>query len=73
MNDPQLQARHMIERHAHPSIGEVVFHGNPLKFSQAEPRRLPLAPGLGEHNAEIYAELGLGQGDLERLSRDGVI
>ncbi len=34
--------------------------------------RLP-APELGEHNAELYGELGIGADELERLAEDGVI
>jgi crotonobetainyl-CoA:carnitine CoA-transferase CaiB-like acyl-CoA transferase len=71
--DPQLLARGMIERHPHPTLGEVVFHGNPLKFSGALERRLPLAPRLAEHNAEVYAEIGLGDADLARLKEAGII
>ena len=73
LRDPQLLARGMIERHPHPRIGEVVFHGNPLRFSAAEPRRLALAPDLGAHNAEVYGELGLSDSDLARLAEEGVI
>ncbi|MGH0032713.1 MAG: CaiB/BaiF CoA transferase family protein [Myxococcota bacterium] len=73
LDDPQLAARGMIEHHAHPTRGEVVFHGNPLHLSDTEPRRLPLAPDLGQHNAEVFAELGLGAADLERLAAEGVI
>jgi crotonobetainyl-CoA:carnitine CoA-transferase CaiB-like acyl-CoA transferase len=73
LRDPQLLARGMVERHPHPTIGEVVFHGNPLKFSGAAPRRRALAPRLGEHNAEVFAEIGLGPADLARLSEAGVI
>jgi crotonobetainyl-CoA:carnitine CoA-transferase CaiB-like acyl-CoA transferase len=71
--DPQLAARGMLERHPHPALGEIVFHGNPLRFSGAAPRRLPLAPELGQHNRDIYAEIGLGESDLARLSAAGVI
>jgi CoA:oxalate CoA-transferase len=71
--DPQLLARGMIERHPHPTLGEVVFHGNPLKFSRALARRFPLAPRLAEHNAEVYAEIGLGDADLARLRETGII
>ena len=73
LDDPQLAVRGMLERHPHPTLGEVVFHGNPLRFSSAEPRRLALAPGLGEHNAEIYGDLGLAEADLAGLSERQVI
>jgi crotonobetainyl-CoA:carnitine CoA-transferase CaiB-like acyl-CoA transferase len=73
VDDPQLLARGMIERHPHPTLDEVVFHGNPLLFSGAERRRLALAPELAEHNREVYAELGLGEEDLAQLSEEGVI
>jgi len=71
--DPQLLARGMLERHPHPTLGEVVFHGNPLQFSGAEPRERPLASALGEHNREVYTELGLSDADLARLHEAGVI
>ena len=73
VDDPQLLARGMIERHPHPTLKEVVFHGNPLLFSGAERRRLALAPELAEHNRELYAELGLGEEDLVQLAEEGII
>jgi len=73
VNDPQLVARGMIERHPHPELGEVVFHGNPLKFSGAEPRERALAPELGAHNAEVFGEIGVGADELARLAAAGVV
>jgi crotonobetainyl-CoA:carnitine CoA-transferase CaiB-like acyl-CoA transferase len=73
LRDPQLLARGMLERHAHAELGEIVFHGSPLRFSQASPRRLPLAPALGEHNREVYAEVGLDDAELVRLAAAGVV
>ncbi len=73
LDDPQLLARGMIERHPHPEVGEVVFHGNPLRFVDAEPREKPLAPDLGQDNAEVYGELGLDEAALAALADDGVI
>jgi CoA:oxalate CoA-transferase len=73
VRDPQLLARGMLERHAHPTLGQIVFHGNPLRFAGAEPRRLALAPELGAHNAELYAELGLGERELAELAAQRVI
>ena len=73
IDDPQLRARGMIERHPHPRLGEIVLHGNPLRFSEAAPRARALAPTLGEHNREVYAEIGLDGAALERLAAAGVI
>ncbi len=73
LDDPQLRARGMIERHPHRQLGEIVLHGNPLRFSNAMPRARALAPELGEHNREVFAEIGLGDADLERLAAAGVI
>src|SRR5437899_3330855 len=66
IDDPQLVARGMIEREPHPSLGEIVVHGNPLQFSDAAPRARRLAPAPGEHNAEDSAEIG---GEAAELAR----
>jgi crotonobetainyl-CoA:carnitine CoA-transferase CaiB-like acyl-CoA transferase len=73
LEDPQLRSRGMLERHAHPTLGEIVLHGNPLRLSGAGPRTRALAARLGEDNAQIYGELGLGAADLDRLSRARII
>ena len=73
LDDPQLAARGMVERHPHPDLGEIVFHGNPLRFSGAEPRRLPLAPDLGADNESVYGEIGVSADDLARLAEQGVL
>jgi crotonobetainyl-CoA:carnitine CoA-transferase CaiB-like acyl-CoA transferase len=73
IDDPQLLARAMVERHPHPDLGEILFHGNPFKFSDAEPRARALAPALGAHNREIYAEIGLDEAALARLAAAEVV
>jgi CoA:oxalate CoA-transferase len=73
IDDEQLVSRGMIERHPHPTLGEILFHGNPLKLVDAEARERPLAPDLGEHNTDVYAELGLSAADLALLRDEGVI
>jgi crotonobetainyl-CoA:carnitine CoA-transferase CaiB-like acyl-CoA transferase len=73
LSDAQLAARGMLERHPHPALGEIVLHGNPLRFAGAEPRARALAPALGADNASVYGELGLGAAELARLARDGVV
>lgn len=71
--DAQLRERGMVERHPHPTLGEVLFHGNPLRFSGAEPRARALAPALAEGNRELYAELGLSEAEIDALAADEVI
>jgi len=71
--DPQLAARGMLERHPHPALGEIVLHGNPLRFAGAASRERALAPALGADNAAVYGELGLSAADLEQLAREGVV
>ena len=73
IDDAQLGARGMVERHPHPTLGEVVFHGNALRFSEAEPRERALAPDLAEANAEVFGELGLGPEALRALAERGVV
>ena len=73
IDDPQLLARGMVERHPHPTLGEVLFHGNPLHFTGAEPRARALAPALGEANDEIYGALGVGEEERRELAEKGII
>lgn len=72
-----LSNRHLTERGSvarieHPDLGEVDVPANPVRLSDS-PTALDRAPLLGEHNAEVYEEAGLGAEDIERLARDGVI
>src|SRR5512134_804974 len=73
ISDAQLAARGMLERHPHPGLGEILLHGNPLRFEGAEPRERPLAPALGADNADLYGELGIGEAELARLAAEGVV
>jgi crotonobetainyl-CoA:carnitine CoA-transferase CaiB-like acyl-CoA transferase len=73
IDDPQLNARGMIERHPHPRLGEIVLSGNALRFTDAERRARALAPVLGEDNREVYAEIGVDEATLARLAASGVV
>ena len=58
--DPQTRAREMVVAVDHPSAGRVETLGLPVKFSATPGRVGRPAPRLGEHTAEVLAELEAG-------------
>ena len=72
--DPQIAHRGMFVALDHPALGPTMFTGNPMKLSRTPgaPPRLP--PNLGEHSAEVLAELlGLSGEQLADLLAEQVI
>ena len=55
--DPQLAARDMVVELPHPELGTVRLLGNPIKLSRSPAVLHRPPPGLGEHTAEVLAEL----------------
>lgn len=56
-----------------PGIGPVGFPGNPIKM-KTRPLDAPhRAPMMGEHNEEIYSELGFTREELDKLASEGDI
>jgi formyl-CoA transferase len=70
IEDESLAANDMIVTVDHPERGPFKTVGSPLKLSDS-PVTVERSPLLGEHNAEIYGELGLT--DLTDLEAHGVI
>ncbi|MGH3320842.1 MAG: CoA transferase, partial [Streptosporangiaceae bacterium] len=70
---PQYAARDMIVEVDHPKLGSVRLPGVVPKFSETPGSVRAAGPGLGEHNREVYASLGLSDTDIERLAEEGVI
>lgn len=71
--DPHFAAREAIIRLPDPDLGSLPAPAIVPRFSGWRPAPPRTGPAAGEHNAEVYASLGLTRGDLERLARDGVI
>ncbi|MFH1092482.1 MAG: CoA transferase [Pseudomonadota bacterium] len=72
-NDPQALANDYFIYMDHPEHGRTKMTGFPWDFHQTPAScRLP-APKLGQHTAEILAELGYTQGEVKELRRKGVL
>ncbi len=68
----QQRQRGFYQEVEHPVAGRLDYAGPPFRSGDALPplRRAPL---LGEHNREVYGELGYSPIDLVELARAGVI
>jgi formyl-CoA transferase len=72
--DPHFAAREAIVRLAHPEFGELPMQGVFPRLSATPGRVRHAGPALGENNDEIYRGLlGLGDGEMEKLTAAGVI
>ncbi|HXY98062.1 MAG TPA: formyl-CoA transferase, partial [Steroidobacteraceae bacterium] len=56
----------------HPKRGKYLSVGNPIKLSDS-PSEVKRSPLLGEHTAEVLAELGLSASEIETLRTEKVI
>lgn len=73
-NLEQIASRGFFEEIDHPVIGNSRYSTIPMKFSLgAERRHIRHAPLLGEHNADLLGELGLGPSEIAALEADGII
>ncbi|MGH3342789.1 MAG: CaiB/BaiF CoA transferase family protein [Carbonactinosporaceae bacterium] len=72
-SDAQYRARDMIVEVDHPSLGRVRVPGVVPKFSETPGSVRATGSGLGQHNGEVFRELGLSDADLARLTQEGVI
>lgn len=74
MNSDQLKARDFWAEIAHDELGDSLLYPRPcMAFSEASCKIRRRAPVVGEHNQEVYAELGLSRDNLRRLHSKGVI
>ncbi|MET3504145.1 CaiB/BaiF CoA transferase family protein [Halalkalibacter oceani] len=71
--DPQYKAREAIIEMDHPKLGKVSIPGVVPKFSKTPGTVQSVGPQLGEHNEEVYQQLGITQAELERYIEEGVI
>ena len=65
--DPQVLAREMTVEMAHPLSGSVRLVASPMKFSATPVQYRRPPPLLGEHTAQLLAEFGLSDAEVDAL------
>ena len=71
-NDPHLAERGFFVDAPHPTLGTVRQIGSPMRFSETPARIEHAGPLLGADTAAVLRDIGVGEAEIERLSRDGV-
>jgi len=72
LNNPQVDARGAISEIDHPKLGSIPVVEHPLKFANAESGFELAPPLLGEHNREVFAEMGYSEAELDEMEAIGV-
>ena len=71
---PQLEARGFFRKVEHPELGEAItYPGSPVINSEMPYNIRRRAPLIGEHNAEVYGELGFTSEEMVLLKSGGII
>ncbi len=72
-NDSHLRERGFFASSPHSTAGEVVMPGAPFRMSETPWSLDSPAPSKGQHNDEVFAELGLNPDELARLREEGIV
>lgn len=70
---PHLKAVGMFQTREHPTEGTIRMVRPATRFATTPAGIRTLAPGLGQHSAEVLLEAGFSACEVEKLARDGVI
>jgi benzylsuccinate CoA-transferase BbsE subunit len=72
--DVQLAGRNYWVEVEHPELkAQVNYCGPFIRLSESPVQFTKRAPLIGEHNREVYKEIGLQEADLKALRQEGVI
>jgi len=70
--DPQVEHLAMTEPVQHPALGRLDILRNAVRMSDAAATVRTPSPDAGDHSAEVLAELGYPQAEIDRLREQGV-
>jgi len=70
-NNPQAEARGLVQEIDHPKIGKQRVARNPVLFDHGGPSIVRPAPLLGEHTEAVLAQAGYGQAEIAALIDSG--
>jgi formyl-CoA transferase len=73
MQDPQYQALDSIITVDDPELGRIKMQNVLFRLSETPGEVKWSGPRLGEHNEEVYGELGIEEKRLEELAEKGVV
>lgn len=73
LKSEHLKTRGFFAMTGHPAAAELVYPGAPYKLAATPWRITRPAPLLGQHNKEVYGEIGLSDGELTELHEEGII
>jgi formyl-CoA transferase/succinyl-CoA--D-citramalate CoA-transferase len=68
-----VRHRGVLQQTEAPGVGKMEVFGLTALFEKGSGDVTAPPPTLGQHNAEIYARLGMGEADLAGLKAKGVI
>jgi len=72
--NPQLQSRHWLTDVQHPETGDTLsYPGRPYYLSETPWHIYRRPPLVGEHNSEVYGELGVTEDEWKRLQSAGAV
>ena len=73
LKDEQVRINELIEIHQHERFGPVRQPRPSARFDRTPAKIRAMAPYLGEHNAQILAELGYSTAEVEHLAQQKVV
>jgi benzylsuccinate CoA-transferase BbsE subunit len=73
LEDKQLKSRGFWVEVAHPELSVSLPYPRGFTGPDGESKSMHRAPLIGEHNSEIYAEIGISKKEMAILGRKGVI